>query len=372
MRRRGYGEGGITVRKDGRLQGTYTGSDGRPHTIYMPKGTPRRVMSERLGEIRREIRMGVYVTGVSQTVEQFLTRWLERADHLRPITRKRYEALIRLHALPHLGRLELRKVQPHQISELYQALKGTRKPATIGQLHAVLHSALDEALRWNLIARNPVAAVRAPKVERVEMRILSLPEIHTFLRAIEGDPLEALYVLAVTTGARQGELLALRWQDVDLDSGIINISATLTRMDGRWHRAPPKTASSVRTVHLSSHGLAALKAHRLRMAEELLPLRQRTDGETLVFLHRGAAVNGFHVTERNLKPLLRKAGLPVIRFHDLRHVFASLMLSNGTRPDLVAQMLGHSNPATTLRIYAHLMPGDQQAAMARLDEVLAG
>lgn len=369
MRRRGHGEGGISRRVDGRWQASFTGSDGKRHYLY---AATRKEVADRLRSALHAKEQGLYVTGTAQTVEHFLTRWLDRADHLRPITRKRYEALIRLHALPHLGRMDIRKVQPQDVAELYQSLKGTRKPATIGQLHAVLHSAFTEALRWNVIARNPVSAVRAPKVERVEMRILSLPEIRTFLLSIQGDPMEALYVLAVTTGARQGELLALRWQDVDLEAGTIAINATLTRIDGRWLRSNPKTGGSVRTITLSARGLAALKAHRLRMAEELLPLRQRTEGQTLVFLVNGQPVNGFHVTERRLKPLLRKAELPVIRFHDLRHVFASLMLSQGVRPDLVAQMLGHSNPAMTLRIYAHIMPGDQQAAMARLNEVLAG
>lgn len=369
MRRRSHGEGGISRRADGRFQASFTGSDGKRHYLY---ADTRKKVADKLRSALQAKEQGLYVTGSSQPVEHYLTRWLARADHLRPITRKRYEALIRLHALPRLGQLDIRKVRPDHIADLYQSLKGSRKPATIQQLHAVLHSAFDEALRWNLIARNPVSAVRAPKVERVEMRILTVPEIRTFLRAIEGDSLEALYVLAVTTGARQGELLALRWQDVDLEASTININATLTRMDGTWNRTPPKTAGSVRTVHLSARALTSLKAHRLRMAEELLPLRQRTEGATLVFLSRGAAINGFHVTERSLKPLLRRAGLPVIRFHDLRHVFASLMLSQGVRPDLVAQMLGHSNPAITLRVYAHLMPGDQQAAMARLDEVLAG
>ena len=369
MRRRGKGEGGLSKRKDGRFQGSYTGSDGRRHYVY---GTTRRETVDKLNAALRDLSLGVYVAGQSQSVADYITRWLARADHLRPITRKRYESLIRLHVIPHLGALEMRKVQPQHVADLYGALRGSKAPATIGQLHAVLHSAFDQALRWNMIARNPVAAVKAPKVEQREMRILALTEIHGFLTAVAGDPLEALYVLAVTTGARQGELLALRWQDVDLEAATMTIAATLTRIDGHWERTPPKTRGSVRTVHLSARAVVALKAHRLRMAEALLPLRGRTEGETLVFLERGAALNGFHVTERRLKPLLRCAGLPVIRFHDLRHVFASLMLSQGVRPDLVAQMLGHSNPGITMKIYAHLMPGDQQAAMRRMDEVLAG
>ena len=367
MRRRGKGEGGISRRVDGRFQASFVGSDGKRHYLY---GKKRREVVEKLAAALRDKELGVFVTGPTQTVASYMTRWLERADHLRPITRKRYEQLVRLQVIPRLGSLELRKVQPQHVADLYASLRGKKAPATIGQLHAVLHSAFDQALQWNMIARNPVSAVKAPKVEQREMRVLSLPEIHRFLSAVEGDPLEALYVLAVTTGARQGELLALRWQDVDLDAGTLTIAATLTRMDGEWKRMPPKTKGSVRTLHLTALGTKALRSHQLRMAEELLPLRSRTEGEVPVFLHRGDWVNGFHVTERQLKPLLRRSGLPAIRFHDLRHVFASLMLSQGVRPDLVAQMLGHSNPATTLKIYAHLMPGDQEAAMARLDQIL--
>lgn len=367
MSRRGKGEGSLTRRTDGLWQGSYTGSDSKRHYVY---GRTRKIAHDKLLAALRDLEAGVYVTGQSQPAGVYLTRWLARADHLRPITRKRYEALLRLHAIPHIGAIPLRKVQPQHIADLYAALRGTRSPATIAQLHAVLHSAFDQALRWNMVARNPVAAVKAPKVEQREMRVLSLPEIHAFLDAISGDPLEALYTLAVTTGARQGELLALRWRDLDLDAAAMSINATLTRIDGHWERTPPKTAGSVRTVHLSARAVRSLRAHRLRMAEELLPLRARTEGDTLVFLHHGEAVNGFHVTERAFKPLLRRHGLPAIRFHDLRHVFVSLMLSNGVRVDLISKMLGHASPTVTMGVYAHLMPGDQEAAMAQLDAVL--
>jgi integrase len=367
MRRRSHGDGGITVRKDGRAQASFTGSDGKRHYLY---AKTRKAVADRLRKAIEAKESGLYVTGSSQTVEHFLTRWLERADHLRPITRKRYEALIRLHALPHLGRLDIRKVRPDHVAELYQSLKGERKPATIGQLHAVLHSAFAEALRWNLIARNPVAAVRAPKVERVEMRILSNPEIYRFLAAVQGDPLEALYVLAVTMGPRQGELLALRWQDVDLEAGTISINATLTRINGVWHRSPPKTSASVRVVTVPPDALPRLKAHRVRMAEELLPMRGRTEGEQLVFLHRGRAVNGFHLTERQFKPLLRRSELPDIRFHDLRHTAVSWMLSHGIPVHVVAKIVGHSNPAITMSRYAHVIPSDIEVATAVMNQML--
>jgi integrase len=204
------------------------------------------------------------------------------------------------------------------------------------------------------------------------MRVLTVPEIHALFEACRGDELEALYVLALTTGMRQGELLALRWRDIDLERGWLDVNATLVRVAGRPRRSPPKTDSSRRSIKLTARAISALRSHRLRMAERLMPLRARPDGDVYVFLDGGEPLNGAHITERAFKPLLKRAGLPAIRFHDLRHCCASLLLSQGVRVDLVAQMLGHSTPAMTLQIYAHLMPGDQEEAIARLDRVLGG
>jgi integrase len=367
MKRRGVGEGGLVRRKDGKWQASYVDLNGKRRYLY---GAKRATVSERLAQALRDkaLRLG----DASPTVAEYMAAWLKRSDNIRAITKRRYEALIRLHVLPYLGAVELRKVQPSHLSDLYSSLRGKRAPATIAQLHAVLHSAFDEAMKWNLLARNPVGAVRAPKVERREMQIPTIPDVHRLLTAVQGDPLEALYVLAITTGARQGELLALRWQDIDLEARTMSISATLTRLDGKWKRVAPKTRTSVRTVPLSPQATAALRAHRRRMSEELMPLQARTEGETLVFLLRGAPINGYHLTERAFKPLLRRHGLPVIRFHDLRHVAASLMLSNGVPVHVVSRILGHSGPAITLNVYSHLIPGDMESAVQVLDRALGG
>jgi integrase len=367
MRRRGHGEGGITKRRDGRWQGSWTDNTGKRRYLY---ATSRKEAAERLAEAVREKQHGLL--GPEQTVAGYLSDWLERAEHLRPITRRRYEALIRLWIVPAFGSVQIRKLTPQHVANLLSSMKGRRSPATIGQVRNLLGGAMQEALEWRQIIANPVRGVRAPKVEKHEMQVLSIPEMHVLLNGVDGDPFEALYVLALTSGARLGELLALRWKDVDLEAGTMSISATLTRLDGKWTRQPPKTASSVRILPLSARGKSALRAHRIRMAEELLPLRYRTEGETLVFLFHGAPVNGFHTTERMYKPLLRRLGLPELRFHDLRHCFTSLMISEGVPITVISRMLGHSSVKTTMDTYAHLMPGDQQAAMARLDEVLAG
>lgn len=365
MRRRGKGEGGLTRRADGAWQASYVGSDDRRHYLYAPT---RKEAAAALAAALRDKELGLYVGGPSQTVDQYLTSWLRHAaGRLGERSLERYAGQIRIHVVPAIGSVPLRRLTPQQLAELYAGL--TLAAASIAHLHRVLHSAFDQALRWNLIARNPAAAVTAPRPARREMTVLSPDEVRSLLEAVAGDELEALYVLAVTAGLRQGELLGLRWRDVDLEAGWLEVSATLSR----GKRLPPKTRSSSRRVKLGATGIRALRSHRLRMAERLLPFRARTEGDVFVFVTElGEPYNGAHITERAFKPLLRRAGLREIRFHDLRHACASLLLSQGVRVDLVSQMLGHSTPALTLSIYAHLMPGDQEDAVARLDRVLGG
>jgi len=365
MRRRGKGEGSLTQRAGGRWQASYVGSDTRRHYLYAPT---RKAAAAALAAALRDKELGVFVAGPSQTVSAYLETWLRHtASRLGPRTLERYAGQARLHVAPAIGDVALRKLTPQHLAELYAALQ--LAPASIAHLHRVLHAAFDQALKWNLIARNPAAAVRPPRVPRREMTVLTPDEVRALLAAVAGDELEALYVLAVTAGLRQGELLGLRWRDVDLEGGWVEVSATLSR----GKRQAPKTRSSTRRVKLGETGIRALRAHRLRMAERLLPFRARTEGDVLVFVTElGEPYNGAHITERAFKPLLRRAGLREIRFHDLRHACASLLLSQGVRVDLVSQMLGHSTPAVTLAIYAHLMPGDQEDAVARLDRLIGG
>lgn len=362
MRRRAKGDGGLTQRQDGRWQGSYVGSDARRHYVY---GAMRKEASDRLTAALRDKELGVYVAGPSQSTAQFLIAYLaSRRGDLGPRTLERYAGQID-HAIAAIGEIPLRRLAPQHLADLYAGLD--LAPTSIAHLHRVVRAALDQALRWNLIARNPAAAVRPPRTRRREMSVLSPAESRQLLDAVRGDELEALYVLALTAGLRQGELLALRWRDVDLEAGWLDVNATLSRGE----RLPPKTASSRRRVKIGSLAIGALRAHRIRMAERLLPFRRRTEGDVLIFVTPLAEPwYGSHITERSFKPLLRRAGLREIRFHDLRHACASLLLSQGIRVDLVSQMLGHSSPATTLAIYAHLMPGDQEEAARRMDGIL--
>lgn len=366
MRRRGKGEGSISRRANGYFQASYTGSDGKR---YYLQARTRQEATEKLQAALRDKALGVFVAGNSQTLDTFLASWLRGSKgRLAPRTYERYSGQIRLNVVPYIGDVPIRKLTPQHLSDLYATLN--LSPASIAHLHRVLRSALAEGMRWNLIARNPADAVRAPRAKPREMTILTPDEVRAFFAAAKGDEHECLYVLAVHTGLRLGELLGLRWRDVDLIAGWLEVSASLTR---GGQRRPPKTSHSRRRVKLSDTAKKTLSAHRLRMAERLLPMRARAEGDTLVFVDpKGDPFNGAHITERALKPLLRREGLREIRFHDLRHAFASLMLSQGARVDLVSQMLGHSSAGLTLSIYAHLMPGDQESAVHRLDLLLAG
>lgn len=376
MIRRDKGSGYLSrkPRADGRWRASYVGSDGKRHYLH---GATKAEAKEKLAAALRDKASGLFVAGPSQTVGELLETWLRhKRSSLAPRTVVRYEGLIAQHIVPAIGSVQIRKLMPQHLAELYLQLGASLSPRTIGQVHAVLHGALKQAVAWHAIARNPVgreAGVVAPKPARREMRFLDTSQVRQMLDAVGGDPLEVLYVAAVFTGLRLGELLGLRWRDLDLDGRQLTVRHTLTRDAGAWILRQPKTPHSRRTIRLAPAVVDALRAHRLVEAERLLGFGHRIAADTLVFSDRwGDPVNPWHVTERAFKPLLRRAGLPVIRFHDLRHTFASMMLSEGVRIDIVSRMLGHSSPAITLSVYAHLMPGDEEAAVERLQRRLGG
>jgi integrase len=369
--RRGRGEGSIRRRSPVLFEARFVGADGKRHSLYA-KSRPEVV--GKLSSAIRDLSLGVFVTGERQTVATYLDSWLvDAARSRRPRTMQRYRQLVASHAVPAIGAVELRKLTPQHLAGLYADLSARQAPSSIAQLHAVLHGALQQAVRWNLIVRNPADAVRGPKVERAVIHPLTADQVRTLMAAVAGDPLEPLYLLAVTTGMRSGELLGLTWADVDLDMARLQVRRTLYRLRGEWRFGEPKTSAGRRAIALTEAATMALHAHRLRQAEQLLAVQVRIGPDSLVFADRwGNPLNGFHLTERCWKPLLRRIGLPVIRFHDLRHTCATLMLANGVNPKVVAEMLGHASVTTTLNVYAHVLPTMQEDAARRLDRLIGG
>jgi integrase len=204
------------------------------------------------------------------------------------------------------------------------------------------------------------------------MTALTPEQVGSFLSAVRGDRLEALYVVAVTTGMRQGELLALRWKDVDLDARALRVHATLIMTKSGMEFAEPKSARSRRQISLTLIAIAALRRHRAAQLEERLRVAATWTDHDLVFASEvGGPLDGSNVLRRSFYPLLRRAGLPHIRFHDLRHSAATLMLSRGVPLKIVSEILGHSQISITADTYMHVTPGMQREAAAAVDAALS-
>lgn len=308
-----------------------------------------------------------------QKIGQFLKSWLDATrPTLRENTWVRYEQYVRLHAIPALGTIELTKLTPQHLQRLYtDRLAAGASPTTVHHLHAALHKALDQALRWNLVVRNAASLVDPPRNRHFEITTLSPEQARAFLDAATGDRLEALYVLALTTGMRQGELLGLRWADVDLDAAALHIRGSLQRLDGVLVVAETKTNRSRRQVVLTPSAVSALRHHRAAQAEQRLRLGAAWRAGDLVFTNEvGNPIGASCLLRVWFRPLLKRAGLPAIRFHDLRHSAATLLLAQGTHPKIVAEMLGHSRIGTTLDLYSHVTPTMQREATLAMEAIL--
>jgi integrase len=374
-KRRGNGEGTITRRKDGRWEARY-----KAHTASGPKrkmiyGKTRAEVAEKLARAISDRSSGLAFDAGSLTVGEFLDRWLKDSvrDTVRQRTYERHEELIRLHIRPALGMLKLKALTPAHVQGLYRdRLDSGLSPATVQKIHVVLHKALSQAVKWNLIPRNATEAVNAPRPAPEEMRPLSPNEARRLLEATSGDRLEALYVLAVHTGMRQGELLGLKWEDVDLECGVIRVRRTLTRNRGRLILGEPKTKRSRRTVRLTETAAQILREHLERQLEEIERLGDLYRDQGLVFTTEvGTPINPTNLRKRSFAPLLERSGLPAIRFHDLRHTCATLLLSRNVHPKHVQELLGHATIAITLDTYSHVLPGMGDHTAAAMESALS-
>ncbi len=371
MGRRGNNEGSIYRRQDGRWTASVSVEGGQRKYYY---GRTRQEVSRKLTVALRARQEGLPLTSDRQTVSQYLEHWLESVNpSLRPRTWTRYEELLRLHAVPEIGHLSLAKLSPQHVQRLYAGrLEQGLSPTTVRHLHTTLHTALSQAAKWGIVARNVISLVSPPRSTHREMAVLSPEETRALLGTAAGDGLEALFVLALSTGMRQGELLGLRWKGVDLEAGRLHVTTSL-----QWTRdgpvfAEPKTARSRRQITLTQAAVDALRHHRVEQAQERLQLGASWEDNDLVFSNYiGRPVSPW-ILIRHFHELLAKADLPKIRFHDLRHTAATLLLGQGVHPKIVSEMLGHSNIATTLDLYSHVTPVMQRQAAEVMDAVLSG
>jgi len=390
-RDKGSGEQPRWLVSQRRWRARYIDSEGKRRSVYstIPGRAGAREAAARRDEAIRRAELGI-VGNPRLTVGDLLERWLTEVAPLRvrPSSLERYRGIIRGQLLPTLGRLPLASLGPEQVARAYAELAAPREmtithararhtatrarsSAAIRYAHAVLHRALEQAVVWRLIERNPATGAVLPRRSRSEMRPLTIAEARRFLDAARDHPLGTLFTLALTTGMRQGELLGLRWRDVDWTTRRVSVHHTLVRMHARWWLGEPKTAKSERSVALTDPTIDLLRSHRAHQAERLLAIGHRMTDDDFVFSDdAGEPLWGRHVTTREFGPLLRQAELPPIRFHDLRHTFATLQLAAGTNPKIVSEVLGHRDVAITLDRYSHALPTMQVEAMGRLDTIL--
>ena len=359
--KRANGEGSIFRRNDRLWCGQFSLPTGKRHTVY---AKTRREIVQKLAELQCDPTYAL--SSGRTTLGQYMMRWFETASpSLRPTTCATYQSLINCHILPYVGDELLSRVSPLTLEHLYANLeaKGV-SPRLRQQVHALLHCAFKKAVRLKLIRDNPASAVDRPRARRREIRALTAEEVGVLLRAAAEDRLYALYVLAVTTGLRQGEIFALRWKDVSLGQRVLSVRRALLDAGGRREIADPKTVKGKRRVELPDLAVKALQTHRSRLKATPHP-------EVWVFTDtQGGTLRRSNFLRRNWAPLLARAGLKGVRFHDLRHTCASLLLAAGVHPKIVQERLGHATIAITLDTYSHVVGSLQRDAADRIDEIL--
>jgi integrase len=370
MRKRGNAEGSIYQRKsDGRYVGAYKAADGRRRAIY---GWTRKEVSDRLIQAQLDTQRGIVAGPQRLTVGGHLDEWLRAAaPSLRPRTQARYREIVDRHIAPTLGKTALVRLTPQQVQALLNSkLAEGLSSGTVIYIRAVLRRGLTQALRWGLVSRNAAALVDPPAIERRESRVLSPAEARAFLEVIRGDRLEGLYTIALSLGLREGEAFALRWEDIDFTASTLTVRHALLRMKGRVELAEPKTPRSRRTIAIPQSTAAALRTHRARQLGERLAAAGLWQDWGLVFSTGvGTPLNRSDVL-RAFRRHLVAAGLPQMRFLDLRHSCASLLLAQGVHPRVVMETLGHSTINVTMNVYTHVLPELQRTAAERMDTLL--
>lgn len=373
-KRRGRGEGNIRQRKDGTWEARISlGHDGegrrKTRSVY---GATKREVQDKLRQLQDQAALGTLAEPTSVTLGEFLQGWLEAGrPSLSPSTYQRYESLVRVHIRPHLGGVRLSQVTPMHVQNLSAAIGREDGSAWTQRMSGtLLHNAMRSAVRLRLIQSNPAAGVPRARPGEREMRILTARQVRDLLGAARPERLFALFALALGTGMRMGELLGLSWDSVDLDAAQAKVHRSLAQVSvkgepQRFVLKEPKSKRSKRTVRLPAFAVEALRAHRAAMLAE-------GHGSPFCFVTgRGTHIGKSNLTRQSFRRVLRLAGLPLVRFHDLRHSHASMLLTAGASIKAVSQRLGHGSVELTLRTYCHLLP-DADETLAGLTDELVG
>jgi integrase len=337
------------------------------------RGTKREAQIE-TARLIAAIQGGGYLEPHKTTLSSFLEGWLDQVkSQVSPRSHERYCELVRKNIVPLIGAVPLTKLKPAQISAAYtKALtsgrrdgKGGLAPTTVLYMHRLIKKALGQAVRWELVSRNVADAVDPPKIERTALSTYDMTQTAELLEALRGTRLRLPVLLGVMCGLRRGEIIALRWRNIDLATSQMSVVESAEQTAAGVRYKPPKSGRG-RTLALSATVVSELRQHRLSQAQELLRLGMRQTNATFVYTRQ----DGAPMQPRSLSQMWASCSthLPRIRFHDLRHAHATHMLSAGVHPKVASERLGHSKVGITLDLYSHVLPGMQEDAAARVDE----
>ena len=355
----------------------HTPSGRRGRKRYTFFGTQTDAQSELVKRLN-QLETGALVLNDAFTVSAYLEHWLSAyaKPSTAPRTYVRYEQLIKAHLIPGLGNHKLTKLTPLHVQSFYTKLlkegrcddTGGLSPQTVVHLHRVLHKALKQALLWGFVTRNVADAVSPPKVEHTQAKVLDEKQVIALLRHLKGDDLYLPVLLALHTGMRSGEILGLHWRDVDLQAGTLNVGTTLQAVKGELIMREPKSAAGRRRIPLTAETIEALKERSATQAG-YIETHDDYSAEGLVVCREDGTP--WHPSTFSAAWIrARKAAGVTVRFHELRHTHASLLVRSGAHPKTLQERLGHSSAAFTMSVYAHLLPGVQEQAVANLEAML--
>jgi integrase len=330
-------------------------------------------VADKLARALSDRTQGLTFEAGSLKLGEYLDGWLSDVrETVRQRSWERYEQIVRVHIKPALGRVKIKALSPTHVRGLYrEKLDAGLSRRTVQYIHTTLHKALKDAVSDGLIPRNVAEGIRPPRPKKKEITPLDPEQARAFLAAAHEDRFEALYVLAIHCGLREGELLGLKWDDVDLETGMLRVRRTLSETRTGYIFEPPKNGKG-RSIKLTQAASEALRSHLERQLEEIDSSGDDYQDQGLIFPSRkGTPMNARNLTARSFKPFLKRAGLPDIRLHDLRHTCATLMLCEGVHIKLVQELLGHATIAITLDTYSHLLPGMGDEAAGAMERIFS-
>ena len=379
-KRRANGEGNLRKRKDGRWEGRYTAGRDPDTGKAIYKNVLGKTQAEAKAKLKQAIEeaKGLDAAKVGRyTIGQWMDVWFEHYAKVkvRPSSHQTYRGYIDNHIKPNIGKIPLEKLTSLELQKFYKRLleKGrvnrieSRKQSkglsakTVRNIHQIISSAMQLAREQNLITGNPAEGCALPRLEHREMKTLPVEQLQSFLREAKESGVYELYYLELATGLRRGELLGLKWEDIDLEQGDLRVKRQIARINGEVVEAPLKTKNAYRTLPLAEDTVSIL-----------LEQKKKVDGNPWVFPSpTGGPISPDSVLHM-LHRVLKRAGLPRVRFHDLRHTFATLALQNGVDVKTVSGMLGHFSAGFTLDTYAHVTTASQRQAAKTMDGILSG